>query len=111
MFLLSNAGKDEDNFQPFPDDMDWLELSLSEERALLQTILPESDSPNPSLVATSTSSSIYVQRVLTDRAANTNYGLNMLFKHVKEVCIITITHLMMIQTYVKYYIKHTKLPT
>lgn len=85
MILLSTAGQDEENFQSFPDDMDLLELSLSQEHALLQTILPESDSPNPSLVATSTSSSTYVQKVLTERAANTNYGPNMVFNHVKEV--------------------------
>lgn len=75
--------------------------SLSQERALLQTILPESDTPNPSPVATSTSSSSHVQRVQTDRAANTNYGRNMLLKHVKEIntCIgITITLLMIVQT-------------
>lgn len=83
--FLESAGQDEENFQSFPDDMDLLELSLSQEHALLQTILPESDSPNPSLVATSTSSSTYVQKVLTERAANTNYGPNMVFNHVKEV--------------------------
>ena len=82
--MLSNVGQDDENFQPFPDDMDLLELSLSQERALLQTFLPESASPSPPHVATSTSSSTYVQRVLTDRAPNTNYGPNMVFKHVKE---------------------------
>ena len=70
--MLFNAGQDEVNFQSFPDDMELLKLSLSQERAFPLTILPESDLPNPSLVATSTSSSTYVQRVLRERAANTN---------------------------------------
>ena len=85
MIFPSNAGQDEENFQSFPDDMDLLKLSLSQERAFLLTFLPESDSPNLSLVATSTSSSTYVKRVLTERASNTNYGPNMVFNHVKEV--------------------------
>ena len=82
-FYLYSGQLDEENLFEEISDMDLIQLTASQESAVLQSIITDS---SPSVVDVQTScSSTQVQKVLTDQTANTNFGPNMVFNNVKEI--------------------------
>ena len=82
-FYLYSGQLDEENLFEEISDMDLIQLTASQESAVLQSIITDS---SPSVVDVQTScSSTQVQKVLTDQTANANFRPNMVFNNVKEI--------------------------